>query len=172
MNQIVHHWLLRAIMFSLAAGAPGLSPSIRITGGIRSAELAQQGSTRQCGSGGGGHERCIILSHQGSHLAKHLTNLQEGGDCQPALCALVAWGVRAAAVMGTTRTQGVVPGRAGRQLRGCGVCSVCPWVLCHLTLHTPQSLGDSSFAFDALFIWLAIIASILNILKSAHFSIV
>lgn len=40
MNQIVHHWLLRAIMFSLAAGAPGLSPSIRITGGIRSAELA------------------------------------------------------------------------------------------------------------------------------------
>lgn len=40
MNQTVHHWLLRAVMFSLAAGAPGLSPSIRITGGIRSAELA------------------------------------------------------------------------------------------------------------------------------------
>lgn len=147
MNQIVHHWLLRAIMFSLAAGAPGLSPSIRITGGIRSAELAQQGSTRQCGSGGG-NERCIILSHQRSHLAKHLTNLQEGGASQPALCgweALVAWGVRVAGVMGTPGSGARQGWEAAQGLSG-GLCMslwvlchlMSPWVLCHLTCMHPS----------------------------------
>lgn len=68
---------------------------------------------------------------------------------------------------GAAGTQGVVAGRAGRQPGGCGVSSVC-----HLTLHTPQSLGDSAFAFHALFIWLAVVASILNMLKSANFSVV
>jgi len=58
MNQILHHWLLRAKMFCLAAGAPGLFPSIRIMGGIRSAELAGiVKSTRQYVSIAG-NERC------------------------------------------------------------------------------------------------------------------
>lgn len=63
-------------------------------------------------------------------------------------------------MMGTTVGLGGSPGAVG------GLC-VSPWVLCHLTLHTP-----SSFILDALFIWLAIVASILNMFKSAHFSVV
>lgn len=38
--------------------------------------------------------------------------------------------------------------------------------------HIPAIGRLSSFAFDALFIWLAIVASILNMLKRAHFSVV
>lgn len=76
-------------------------------------------------------------------FSKHLKNLQEGRDSQPALCALVAWGVRTAGVMGTPGTTGSGARQGWGAAQGLwgGLC-VSPWMLCHLTLHTPQPLGD------------------------------
>lgn len=73
--------------------------------------------------------------------------------------------MRAAGVMGT-------PGTAGRQPRSCGVALLVPGgAVSPHPAHTP-AIRLSSFAFDAFFICLAIVASILNMLKRAHFSVV
>lgn len=64
----------------------------------------------------------------------------------------MAWGVRAAGVMGTPGTTGSGARQGWEAAQGLwgGLC-MSPWVLCHLTLHTSQPWGDSLHLHSMLF---------------------